>query len=129
MSDLFQAMHAQEEAYSLNQQEPQQGGVGEILAWSIQAKLVRLGFPRYNGVDDLTIWLCQAKQYFEFQGMVEREKVRVASYHMEGDAHVWIQRKKTLRAYMDWEEFKSKLMLHFGTTPYYDGFGELCKLK
>ena len=30
---------------------------------------------------------------------------------------------------MDWEELKSKTMLRFGTVPYEDGFGELCKLK
>ena len=51
----------------------------------------------------------------------------MASFHLEGDAQVWVQRKKALRAQMDWEEFK--LMLRFGTAPYEDGFGELCKLK
>ena len=29
----------------------------------------------------------------------------------------------------EWDEFKSELMLWFGTTPYEDGFGKLCKLK
>ena len=30
---------------------------------------------------------------------------------------------------MDWEDFKSKLMLSFETALYEDKFGELCKLK
>ena len=37
--------------------------------------------------------------------------------------------KKALTAQIDWEDFKSELMLRFGTTPYEDRFGELCKLK
>ena len=48
---------------------------------------------------------------------------------MEGDAQIWIQRKKLLKAHMEWEEFKYELMLRFGLPPYEDGFGELCKLK
>ena len=30
---------------------------------------------------------------------------------------------------MEWEKFKYELMLRFGSAPYEDGFGELCKLK
>ena len=30
---------------------------------------------------------------------------------------------------MDWEEWKSEMMLRFGTAPYGDGFEELYKLK
>ena len=37
--------------------------------------------------------------------------------------------KKTLKPQMAWEEFKTDLMLKFGTAPYKDGFGELCKLR
>ena len=55
--------------------------------------------------------------------------MRLVSYHMEGDAQIWIQRKKLLKAHMDWEEFKYELMLRFGSTLYDDGFGELCELR
>ena len=30
---------------------------------------------------------------------------------------------------MNWDEFKTELMARFGSAPYEDGFGELCKLK
>ena len=90
---------------------------------------MRLEFPRYDGSEDPTIWICRAEQYFEFQGTVEGEKVRLVSYHLEGDAQVWIQRKKALRPQLEWEEFKANMMLRFGMAPYEDGFGKLCKLK
>ena len=47
----------------------------------------------------------------------------------KGDAQVWVQRKKMLKPQLDWEEFKTDLMFRFGTAPYEDGFGELCKLR
>ena len=55
--------------------------------------------------------------------------MRLAFYHLERDAQVWIQRNNALRPQIDWEEFKAELMLRFGMAPYEDGFGELCKLK
>ena len=84
---------------------------------------------RYDEVEDPTIWLCRAEQYFEFQRVEEDEKVCLASYHMEGDTQVWIQQKKVLRPQMEWNKLKAVLMLRFGTTPYEDDFGELCKLS
>ena len=106
-----------------------QGGLGEASSGSFHMKAVRLEFPRYDGSEDPTIWLCRAEQYFEFQGTGKDEKVRLASYHMEGDAQIWIQRKKLLKANMEWEEFKFELMLRFRSAPNEDGFGELCKLR
>ena len=129
MNDFFQAMHAQEEASSLNQRDCRPSGGGGTSMGSVQPKPVRLEFSRYDGVEDPTMWLCRAEQYFEFQKTAKDEKVHLASYHMEGDAQVWIQQKKVLRPQMEWDELKIELMLRFGTATYEDGFGELCKLK
>ena len=60
-------------------------------------KAVRLEFPRYDGFEDPTIWLCKAEQYFEFQGTVKEEKVKLASYHMEGDARFGFKEKNCLK--------------------------------
>lgn len=106
-----------------------QGGNGENSSGYGQSKPLRLEFPRYDGGKDPTVWLCRAEQFFEFQGTAETEKMRLASFYLEGDAQVWLQRKKALRAQMDWEEFKNELMLRFGIASYEDSFGELCKLK
>ncbi|KAJ0101439.1 hypothetical protein Patl1_05485 [Pistacia atlantica] len=50
---------------------------------SIQAnapKLVKLDFPRFNGNEDPTSWLCRVEQFFEFQRTLEEEKVALASF-------------------------------------------------
>ena len=59
-------MQARNEASVSNQWETQLEKNGELSYGTIQAKLVRLEFPRYDDLDDPTIWLCQAKQFFEF---------------------------------------------------------------
>ena len=87
MNEFFQAMHAREETSSSNQREPCPNGVGESLSGFMQAKTMRLEFPMYDGSEDPTIWICRAEQYFEFQGTM---KMRLASYHLEEDAQVWI---------------------------------------
>ena len=122
-------MQAQDKAFASNHQGHRLGGNRESSSGPIQTKPMRLEVSQYDGLDGPTIWLCRAEKYFEFQGTTEEEKLRLASYHMEGNNQIWIQRKNTLKAQMDWEEFKFELMLRFGTTPYEDGFGELCKLK
>ena len=129
MNNFFQGMQGRDEASASNQRGPRHGGLGEASLGFFHMKAVRLEFPRYDSSEDATIWLCRAKQYFEFQSTREDEKVKLASYHMEGDAQIWIQRKKLLKANVEWEEFKSELMLRFGSAPYEDRFGELCKLR
>ena len=88
MNEFFQEMHAQEEASSSNQREHHPRGVGELSSGTVQAKTVRLEFPKYDGLEDPTIRLCRAEQYFKFQGTIEVEKLRLASYHLERDAQV-----------------------------------------
>ena len=116
MNEFFQAMHAQEKASTSHQWDHRPEGNDDSSSGSVQAKLVRLEFPRYDRGEDPTIWLCRVEQYFKFQGMEETEKVCLASYHLEGDARVWVQRKKSLRPQMDWEEFKINLMLKLEQT-------------
>ena len=88
MNNLFHAKHARDKVSSSNQQEPWPGGNDETSSSPIHIKPMRLKFPRYNGVDDPTIWLCRDEQCFEFQGIIEIEKVKLASCHMEKDAQV-----------------------------------------
>ena len=75
------------------------------------------------------MWFCRAEQFFELYETAETEKVKLASFHLEGNAQVWVQRRKAIGVNMNWDEFKIKLMARFGSAPYKDGFGELCKLK
>ena len=79
-------MDAREEASLSNQRKRRPSGGGDTSTRTIQPKPVWLEFPKYDRVENLTVWLCRAEQYFEFQRMVEDKEVHLASYHMEGDA-------------------------------------------
>ena len=50
------------------------------------AKPLKLDFPRFNGKEDPTSWVCRAKQFFRFHATPVEERVSVASFHLEEDA-------------------------------------------
>ena len=52
-------------------------------------RVTKLDFPRFNGNEDPTSWICRAEQFFEFQNIVEEEKISLAAYHLEGEAQLW----------------------------------------
>ena len=49
-------------------------------------RVTKLDFPRFNGSEDPTSWICRVEQFFEFQKFAEEEKVPLATYHLEGEA-------------------------------------------
>ncbi|KAL8475134.1 hypothetical protein ACS0TY_031529 [Phlomoides rotata] len=50
-----------------------------------QPKLTCLTFNR----DDPISWLSRAQQYFDLNEILKEDKVRYATYYMEGEANVW----------------------------------------
>nr|DAD18170.1 TPA_asm: hypothetical protein HUJ06_019633 [Nelumbo nucifera] len=52
-------------------------------------KLAKFDFPRYDGSEDPTLWICRVEQFFEFQGTSLEEQVKLAAYHLEKDAQLW----------------------------------------
>lgn len=61
--------------------------------------------------------------------MQDDEKVHLAAYYLEGNAQIWAHRQRTLHPNPSWVMFKEELILRFGSVPYEDAFGELCKLR
>ncbi|KAA8517478.1 hypothetical protein F0562_017771 [Nyssa sinensis] len=96
---------------------------------SYTPKLVKLDFPRFNGGEDPTSWLCRADQFFDFHETPEGERVALASFHLEGDAQLWYQLLKQEMGVISWETFKEGLHSRYGPTQFYDFFGELTKLQ
>ncbi|KAF5460502.1 hypothetical protein F2P56_020366 [Juglans regia] len=96
---------------------------------SLAPKITKLDFPRYNGMDDPTGWICRVEQFFEFQGTKEAEKLPMAGYHLDGDVQLWYQRFKNRREGVNWEVFKYELHLRYGPSRYQNFFGDLTKLK
>jgi len=96
---------------------------------SVNAKVARLEFPRYDGTEDPTSWICQVDQYFEFQNTKEENKVMLTAYHLEGEAQLWYQIFKEDMINVSWEELKDALHVRFGPTQFEDFYGDLSKLK
>ena len=47
------------------------------------AKLLRLEFPRFSGVDSDS-WVYKSNKFFAYYNTPKHQKVLMASYHMEG---------------------------------------------
>lgn len=52
---------------------------------------MKLDFPRFNGREDPTSWICRAKQFFQFHNTSTAKRVFVASFHLEDEAQLWFQ--------------------------------------
>ena len=51
-------------------------------------QIVKLDFPRYEGRDDPTLWLCKADKYFRFYEIVQSDRVTLVSFYLEGEAQL-----------------------------------------
>ncbi|XP_062153129.1 uncharacterized protein LOC133861362 [Alnus glutinosa] len=96
---------------------------------STASKLTKLDFPRYNREEDLTSWICRVEQFFEFQRTENHEKILMAAYHLEGEAHMWYQLIRESEEILMWESLKVALHICYGPTVYEDHFGNLTKLQ
>jgi hypothetical protein len=92
------------------------------------SKVAKLNFPKYDGTEDPTCWVCRAEQFFEFQNTAEEDKVMLAAYHLEGEAQLWYQLFKETEEGTSWEQLKDGLHVRYGPTQFDDFFGDLTKL-
>ncbi|KAE8676551.1 hypothetical protein F3Y22_tig00111584pilonHSYRG00153 [Hibiscus syriacus] len=85
----------------------------------VQAGMQRmevLEFPRFSG-DVPTEWLNRVDQFFEFQEIAADQKVRLASFHLEGEANQWWQWFR--KAFTDkqwsisWEAFEDEVRARY----------------
>ena len=78
-------------------------------------RLTRIEFPKFDGTD-LKSWLYRCNQFFEFDGVMEEGKVRLAAIHMEGKALLWHQNyvKAKLNVMPTWEQYVHDITQRFG---------------
>jgi hypothetical protein len=88
-------------------------------------KVAKLNFPKYEGTEDPTSWVCRVEQFFEFQNTAEDDKVMLVAYHLEGEAQLWYQLFKETEEGASWEG----LHIRYGPTQFDDFFGDLTKLR
>jgi hypothetical protein len=91
-------------------------------------KVAKLNFPKYEGTEDPTSWVCRAEQFFDFQNTAEEDKVVLAAYHLEGEAQLWYQLFKETEG-ASWENLQKGLHIRYGPTQFDDFFGDLTKLQ
>ncbi|EXB30998.1 hypothetical protein L484_016859 [Morus notabilis] len=75
-------------------------------------KTLKIDFPRYDGRDDPTTWVCRAEKYFSLHEIVESDKVTLASFYLESDAQLWFQILEEL-VYVTWEDLKRGVFSRF----------------
>lgn len=91
-------------------------------------KIVKVDFPRYERKGDPTIWLCKAEQFFELHEISAIERVPLASFHLESEAHLWYQLLRQELSIVSWKDFKKELNSRYGPNPYLDFVAELTRL-
>ncbi|XP_017438377.1 uncharacterized protein LOC108344443 [Vigna angularis] len=85
------------------------GGEGEWFNWRKRVEL-----PVFEGLDTLN-WINWAERFFEFQGVEEEEKVRLAYVSMEGSVGYWFKAWKEKAKNFSWDGLKEALVIRFGT--------------
>ncbi|RVW74045.1 hypothetical protein CK203_056398 [Vitis vinifera] len=85
--------------------------------WPFSSKIAKLEFSRFSG-DDPTEWLNRVDQFFEFQEIAADQKVRLASFHLEGEANqLWQWFRKAFtegQRSISWEAFEDEVRARFG---------------
>lgn len=89
---------------------------------------MRIDFPSFNG-DDLNGLLNKVNHLFSFYNTLPRQKLRLASFYMEGQTLIWFQDLEDSRNLRNWEDFTRALLTRFGTNSYNDPMESLTRLK
>jgi len=93
----------------------------------IQGRTLRLDFPRFDG-DNPSGWSYKVNQFFDYYQTPLYQRVRMASFHMEGEALVWFQDADEAGQFPTWDAFLQALLTRFGSV-YDDPMESLVKLR
>ena len=64
------------------------GGIGEGSQGSFRVHKPKMNFPTFEG-EDVHKWLYKCNQYFDLEEIVEPDKLKLASYYLDGLALYW----------------------------------------
>jgi hypothetical protein len=76
-------------------------------------------------MDDPTSCICRNEEYFDFKQIEKREKLLLATYHLDGESQMWYQLFKDSEEVLTCESVKMTLHIHYGPTTFDDHFGDL----
>jgi hypothetical protein len=86
-----------------------------------------LEIPRFDGTDPLG-WIFKINQFFDYHLTPDDQRLRIASFYMEGEALTWFQWLHQNGQLMNWPTFLHALEIRFAPSQYEDPKGALFKL-
>ncbi|KAH0748686.1 hypothetical protein KY290_027918 [Solanum tuberosum] len=69
--------------------------------------------PRFNGDDNLEIWIFRAELYFTYIGFDENDWLPLPSFYLDGEALAWFSSLFCNKLFLDWKHFKGKFVQRF----------------
>lgn len=75
--------------------------------------------PRFNG-SDTKDWVFKIKGFFDIYGVATEQRIKIASFHMQGPAYAWYKLVMKNLLVETWPEFLNALLLRLGTSLYDD---------
>lgn len=86
-------------------------------------------FPKFGDGDEPLGWIYKAEHYFHFFSVEDFKKVKMASFHLDGEPLQWFQWANCIRIYPRWEDFTQALCQEFGPSEFNDSADSLVKLR
>lgn len=74
---------------------------------------IKIDFPRFGGIDALN-WIFQAEQFFEYYGVPDQHRLRIASVHFDGPVVPWYQRLQKAGKLTSWGNLTKSLECTYG---------------
>ncbi|PNY17392.1 Ty3/gypsy retrotransposon protein [Trifolium pratense] len=93
----------------------------------IHTTSIKLDIPRFDGTDPLG-WIFKITQFFDYHLTPEEQRLRIASFYMEGAALTWFQWMHQNGQLLTWANFLHALEIRFAPSQYEDPKGTLFKL-
>ncbi|WVZ23586.1 hypothetical protein V8G54_002130 [Vigna mungo] len=88
---------------------------------------LKLEVPRFDGTDPMG-WIFKISQFFEYHRTPEDDRLRIASFYMDGPALSWFQWMHRNNMFPSWHKFLQTLEVRFVPSYYDDPRGSLFKL-
>jgi hypothetical protein len=89
---------------------------------------IKLDIPRFDGTDPLG-WIFKITQFFDYHLTPDDQRLRIASFYMEGEALTWFQWMHQNGQLLTWTTFLHALEVRFAPSQYEDPKGALFKLS
>ncbi|PNX94328.1 Ty3/gypsy retrotransposon protein, partial [Trifolium pratense] len=89
---------------------------------------IKLDIPRFDGSDPLG-WIFKINQFFDYHTTPEEQRLRIASFYMDGEALTWFQWMHQNGQILTWATFLHALETRFAPSQYEDPRGALFKLS